>query len=115
MDPREAAKKGDIEALKRIAEVDRKQFFSPDDNGWTPFHEAVRAGMREAVEIIHNSDPAHKNRLTYTGVTPLNIAREYLGKDHEVTKFLVELGAIDNHPSHNAATATKSRTTDAEL
>jgi ankyrin repeat protein len=112
MDARTAAKKGDVEALKRISESDPKSFSSPDDNGWTPFHEAVRVGNTEAVEIILNSSSESgsknnlKDRLTYTGVTPLNIAREFLGNAHEVTKLLVELGAVDKHPHHHKATTT---------
>jgi hypothetical protein len=42
--------------------------------------------------LEHNIDI---NKKTYTGVSPLNIAREFLGEDHAVTKKLVENGAID--------------------
>jgi ankyrin repeat protein len=65
-----------------------------DGLGWEPIHEAVRSGHLKAVELFieHNIDI---NKITYTGVSPLNIAREFLGKDHAVTKKLVENGAID--------------------
>lgn len=108
LDAHAAAQKGDVEALRRIAKTNPTSFTSPDDNGWTPFHEAVRVGNKEAVEIILNSEVGKslQNRLTYTGVTPLNIAREFLGNDNEVTKFLVELGAIDKHP-HRRGSMTR--------
>ena len=101
MDARSAARKGDLPALKRIAKANPSSFSTPDDNGWTPFHEAVRVGHKECVETILFAPGSgeHLNRLTYTGVTPLNIAREVLGKDHEVTKFLIKMGAIDKHPN----------------
>jgi ankyrin repeat protein len=65
-----------------------------DELGWEPIHEAVRSGHLKAVEFFleRNIDI---NKKTYTGVSPLNIARELLGKDHAVTKKLVENGAID--------------------
>jgi len=86
--------------LQRIAKVNPSSFAVPDENGWTPFHEAVRVGNKEAVEAIFYSSAGEKlkNQLTYTGVTPLNIAREFLGNDHEITKWLLKLKAVDKHP-----------------
>ena len=105
LDARTAAKKGDVEALKRVATTDPKSFLTPDENGWTPFHEAVRVGNKQAVEIILNSSEGNKlkNLVTYTGVSPLNIARQYLGENQEVTQYLVELGAVDLHPHYKRA------------
>ena len=102
MDAADAARKGDVGALQRIAKVNPSAFAVPDDNGWTPFHEAVRVGNLEAVEAIFYTSAGEKlkNQLTYTGVTPLNIAREFLGSDHEVTKWLVKLKAKDEHPHY---------------
>ena len=102
MDASDAARKGDVGALQRIAKVNPSAFGVPDDNGWTPFHEAIRVGNKEAVEAIFYSTGGEKlkNQLTYTGVSPLNIAREYLGNDHEITKWLVKLKAVDKHPHH---------------
>ena len=101
MDARAAAQKGDVGALKRIAQSSPTSFSIPDNNGWTPFHEAVRLGNLPAVKVILESDAKLLDLLTFTGVTPLNIAREYLGKNHPVAQYLVEWGAIDKHPHHN--------------
>ena len=104
MDARHAARRGDVAALQRIAKLDASASAEPDDNGWTLFHEAVRTGNKEAVEAIlwgSRSQDNLKNRLTYTGVTPLNIAKEFLGESHDVTRFLVKVGAIDKHPHRN--------------
>lgn len=100
LDAAGAARKGDVGALHRIAKVNPSSFASPDENGWTPFHEAVRSGNKEAIEAIFYSSGGQDllNLVTYTGVTPLNIAREFLGHDHEVTKWFVKLRAVDKHP-----------------
>lgn len=105
MDARTAARKGDLTALKRLAKANPTAFSTPDDMGWTPFHEAIRVGNKECIETILYAPGSgqHLNRLTYTGVTPLNIAREFLGNDHEVTQFLVNMGAVDKHPNRKGA------------
>lgn len=42
------------------------------------------------------------NLSTYTGVTPLNIARRFLEEDHEVTQLLIKLGAVDESRNTNS-------------
>eukprot|EP00934_Nitzschia_sp_Nitz4_P001932 Nitzschia sp. Nitz4//scaffold3_size479765//398844//399468//NITZ4_000171-RA/size479765-exonerate_protein2genome-gene-1.375-mRNA-1//-1//CDS//3329550971//1932//frame0 len=103
MDGRQAARKGDVGALKRIAKVDPESLLVADQNGWTPLHEAIRVGIRESVNIIllagHGVDVP-----TNDGETPLDIAKKYLGSDHKVTKFLIAVGA------HEAAELDEMKT-----
>jgi ankyrin repeat protein len=94
MDVRIAAQTGDANILTKIAVANQKSLHVPDKLGWHPLHEAVRGGSVECVQVLLING-ADKNQKTYTGVSPLNIAREYLGEDHNMTKFLVELGAKD--------------------
>ncbi len=112
IDARIAAQQGDAKTLKRLAKVDPSSFQTPDDLGWTPFHEAIRAGSLSCVETIlyavgdaqSKSDAQSKlvNLSTYTGVTPLHIARQYLAEDHEVTQLLIKLGAVDESRNTNS-------------
>lgn len=69
-------------------------FQETDDLGWSAIHEATRSGKVPAVQLLleHGIDI---NKKTLTGVSPLNIATEYLGKNHEMTKFLLGKGAVD--------------------
>ena len=100
MDARLAAQTSDLDTIKRTAKRDPSPFQTPDNLGWTPLHEAVRAGCFGCVETIlfaFNGETQTKlmNLLTYTGVTPLHLARRHWGEDHEVTQLLVKMGAID--------------------
>jgi len=62
-----------------------------DDNGWTVLHEAARSGKLEMVKLILKRG-ADKNLLTSTGVTPLNIARQYLQAGDELIEYLESIG-----------------------
>jgi ankyrin repeat protein len=97
MEPREAAMKGDIQNIKRAAKADPKSLHQPDANGWHPLHEAVRVGEVELVQVLvlYGADINHE---TYTGVSPLNIALEFLGANHAMTKWLQDNGAVNVHP-----------------
>lgn len=89
-----AANKGDLTMLTMIAKKHPTYLGMKDDLGWQPIHEAARSGSVGCVKLIleHGIDINVKTR---TGVNPLNIALEYLGEDHSVTKFLIENGAIN--------------------
>jgi len=97
LDPVVAAMKGDIKVLKRVGKRNPRSLHFDDVNGWRPLHEAVRAGHVEAVKFIL-SEGADINQVTKTGVSPLNIALEYLGKHHKMTKFLAKNGGENIHP-----------------
>ena len=97
MDPRTAAQKGDAKVLQRIGRSDPTALHHADENGWLPLHEAVRAGHVEAVQIILLNG-GNINHLAGSGQSPLSIALEYLGKEHEITNFLRENGGINVHP-----------------
>lgn len=65
-----------------------------DELGWGPIHEAVRSGKVAAVQTILASG-IDINKMTRTGVSPLNIAIEQHGKDHPMSKFLLGQGAVN--------------------
>jgi ankyrin repeat protein len=98
MNPRQSAMRGDVHNLKRAAKADPTSLHRPDKNGWHPLHEAVRVGEVEVVQVLllYGADINHE---TYAGVSPLNIALEYLGADHAMTKWLQDNGAVNIGPS----------------
>jgi len=94
---RDAVWSGDVEALRDLAKEDPDLLHEPDDNGWHPLHEAVRTGNVEIVKVLldHGADV---NQETYSQQNPLWVALQSHGPDHEMTKFLLEMGAIDAGP-----------------
>jgi len=92
-----AAANADLDRLKELAKTDRRALHKLDANGWSPLHEAVRAGDKEAVEFLINNG-ADKNiraGAKGTGSSPLNLALAHHSADHPVTKYLLSIGAKD--------------------
>jgi hypothetical protein len=65
--------------------------------GWHPLHEAVRSGQIEAVQFLLQNG-ADVNHKTHSGHSPLFLAKSILGVEHEMTKFLMEIGAVELGP-----------------
>jgi len=92
---------GNVMEVEARASDNPEYLHEADVNGWTVLHEAVRVGKLEMVKLLlaHGAD---KDLLTKTGVSPLNIAREYLQPtEHELIQFLESIGAKDVSPSRN--------------
>ena len=86
------AARGDSEKFEAILLKNPKSLHYADGNGWTALHAAVHAGRTEIVKrILHLG--VDKNLLTLTGVTPLNIAQHSLPGNHELIKYLENIGA----------------------
>lgn len=92
LDAREAARKGDSGTLHIISKAKPESFSETDENGWTPLHEAIRAGDLYSVQIIVRTTN-DKNVKTKHGFTPLRLAEDFLGVDHDVYKYLKKIGA----------------------
>ena len=63
-----------------------------DKMGWTPIHEAARAGRLDVIKLLlRNGARLDAGTQMVTGAhgTPLVWATEALGADHEVSRFLV--------------------------
>jgi ankyrin repeat protein len=101
------ARRGDLESMKEMGSAMPEAYHKPDPNGWTVLHEAVREGHVDIVQFLITEQNVDKDLITDTGVTPLNIARQFAGKDHAVTKYLEELGAVDVHPYRKTAPSSK--------
>ena len=92
-----AAKKGDSRVLLRLAKNVPSALNQRDENGWLPLHEVVRSGHMDALHVLLTKG-IDINSVTKFNESPLNIAKKYLGDDHDVTKFLVSFGAVDIGP-----------------
>ena len=69
-----------------------------DVNGWTPLHEAVRAGHVDVVDYLVQMVEMDIEQETYDGSKPLSLALRYHGMRHPVTKMLqtfVQCGGTD--------------------
>jgi ankyrin repeat protein len=106
LNARKAAQRRNLEVLEKVAELNPSAFLVPDDLGWTPFHEAIRSGDLDCVEVILyagnemgdvDRTPVLLNLRTFAGLTPLDLARTYLSEDHPVTQLLIGLGGIDKN------------------
>eukprot|EP00751_Fragilariopsis_kerguelensis_P047443 CAMPEP_0171044642 /NCGR_PEP_ID=MMETSP0736-20130129/47959_1 /TAXON_ID=186038 /ORGANISM="Fragilariopsis kerguelensis, Strain L26-C5" /LENGTH=359 /DNA_ID=CAMNT_0011494327 /DNA_START=267 /DNA_END=1346 /DNA_ORIENTATION=+ len=99
-DLRKLAEYGNVRKVEAIFRDNPASAHKADENGWTILHEAVRSGRIEIVKLIlkHGAD---KDLLTKAGVTPLNIARQYLEGDHKLIEFFDDIGAKDSNPRRN--------------
>ena len=90
-----AAQNGDATKLSQWLHEDADLAHLQDENGWTPLHEAARAGSIETVEILLQYG-ADLNRRTFggTGGTALYYALKYLGERHPMSDFLVAVGGV---------------------
>jgi ankyrin repeat protein len=84
---------GDLNGLQAMAKFNPRALAEVDKLGWTAFHEGTRSGNLEVVKFLLDNG-ADMNVLTDAGLSPLWIARHFLGENHEVSKYLEELGAI---------------------
>jgi ankyrin repeat protein len=89
-----AAGRGEIDTVRHLLARDQNLIDYVDDNHWQPLHEAVRGGSLETVQFLvdHGADIGWK---VTGGRTALAIARESLPDEHEIIKYLEEIGAPD--------------------
>eukprot|EP00980_Cylindrotheca_fusiformis_P001761 scaffold405_cov132-Cylindrotheca_fusiformis.AAC.13 len=87
-----AATRGDLTALKIVAQQDPSKLQAKDDLGWEPIHEAARSGQIQTLQLFLEYK-IDINKKTYAGDTPLAIALKYLGENHAATKWLIENAA----------------------
>jgi prolyl 4-hydroxylase len=90
-----AAATGDMDRLVELTKKDRRLLHKTDVNGWQPIHEAVRAGHKDAVELLINNgaDKDVRAGLQGKGYSPLNIALTHHPANHPVTQYLLSIGA----------------------
>jgi ankyrin repeat protein len=112
--PHHAAADGLLYILKAIAATDRAKIFSKDKNGWTPLHEAARAGRTDVIRYLLEEGAEINGRTNNgTGGTPLWWAEQH--QKHEAIALLKEHGGVALAPGlMEATTATDTATPKAD-
>lgn len=67
----------------------------PNSYGWTPLHMAVRTGNLDVVRLLVEEYGADVNALSKYGGTPLFWSKRVLSPIHKVTKYLLNIDALD--------------------
>jgi len=105
----QAAALGDMDALRAAAISSPHLLYAPDFNGWTPLHEAARAGdddvitfLMQQAEIcgVHGFANSFLNAVSNNGNgwTPLALAVLHHGEDHPAARTLRRLGGQVTYP-----------------
>ena len=88
------ASKGNVEALKKLAEEDPDVLFQVDSNGWQPLHEAARSGNTEVVQyLIEQGVDVNARTNAGKGASALWWAEEQRGVNHGAAQALRNAGA----------------------
>lgn len=102
IDVERAAVDGDLEKLKIQAVMNKTKLVEGDNNDWQPIHLAARAGNVEVVEyLLKNGADVDAITNAGRGWSPLRIAMDTLGEDHEVCSLLRSAGGHAVNVEHN--------------
>lgn len=95
----DATLKNDIESMTAIIKQHPEYVHQKDRNGWTPLHEAIRAGKAYAASHLIEFGRADVNVQTNIGATPLYMATHHVnGADENTIRYLVKMGGIEKGP-----------------
>ena len=94
------ASRGELAALKQLAEEDPEVLFQSDANGWKPLHEAARSGNVKIVKyLIEQGVDLNARTNAGRGANALWWVEEHHGVDHEAAEILRRAGAIRLAPN----------------
>jgi len=98
----DAAKRGDVETVRKLLKGDPNLVFSQDvSSGATPLHYAAQEGHKDVAELLL-ANHADVNAKTFNGATPLHLAAQRGHKD--VVELLLANHARVNAKALNGAT-----------
>jgi len=100
-DVRSAAGLGKNDLLAQYITMSPKMANVADRSGWTPLHEAARAGNLAGVQLLLSAgcDLTSKTGRAGTGGTALWWAVQRYGEDHAVVRLLRAHGALEEGPA----------------
>lgn len=88
-----AAVVGDLDKLKIQAIMNKTKLYEGDHNDWQPIHLAARAGHVQVVEyLLKNGADVDAITNGGRGLSPLRIAIDAVGEDHEMCSLLRSAG-----------------------
>lgn len=95
----QAAATGDIDTIAQFASTEEHLLHQKDKNGWMPIHEAARGGHLDVVKLLVEHG-ANINSRTHSGKgsTPMNLAVDSHGLEHEIVEYFSSLGALNIGP-----------------
>lgn len=90
-----AAATGEYERMQELARKNRKLLVKTDHLGWQPIHEAARSGNKDIVQLLieNGADMNARTGSDGKGASPLNLALMHHSTHHEVSQYLIRLGA----------------------
>eukprot|EP00985_Skeletonema_marinoi_P000717 scaffold252_cov204-Skeletonema_marinoi.AAC.5 len=95
----QAAATGDVNTIAQFAATEKHLLHQTDKNGWMPIHEAARGGHMDVVKLLveHGVDI---NSRTHSGKgsTPMKLAVDSHGLEHELVEYFSSLGALNIGP-----------------
>ena len=95
------ATRGDLAGLQEAVNAGFSNILSvPDVNGWTPLHEAIRAGNTEVIEYLVRDVGLDMTVVTNQGRNALSLAQDYHGREGDVT-LLIESLLQDSEETNN--------------
>jgi prolyl 4-hydroxylase len=94
-------KSGNLEKLKETLDKHANLVNVRDTNGWTPLHEAVRAGDTGAVEFLldRGAEMNLRHGAREEGGSPLWMAKQYQGDNSPIAVLLEMRGAKEYRPT----------------
>ena len=86
--------KNDLRLVDNLYIKDPHSIHAVDKNGWSPLHEAARAGSVQIAKYLYERD-VDINLRTGNGIgdSALDLARQHHGEDSEIFQFLFGIGA----------------------
>ena len=95
------AREGDFAGLQEAVAAGFSNILRvPDANGWTPLHEAIRAGNTEVIEYLVRDVGLDLTAETNQGRNALSLAQDYHGREGAVT-LLIESLLQDSEETNN--------------
>lgn len=86
------ATRGDLAGLQEAVNAGFSNILSvPDANGWTPLHEAIRAGNTGVIEYLVRDVGLDMTVVTNQGRNALSLAQDYHGREGAVTLLIESL------------------------
>jgi len=100
-----AAQSGGATTLSKWLHEDADLAHLQDENGWTPLHEAARAGSVDTVGILlqYGAD-LNLRTVGGKGGTALYYAVKHLGERHPMSDYLIAAGGVNVAPGFEAQT-----------
>ena len=88
-----AVEEGNIDKLKIQAVMNKTKLYEGDQNDWQPIHLAARAGQIDVVDfLLRNGADVDAITNHGRGWTPLKIAEDSLGEEHDLCSLLRNAG-----------------------